>query len=661
MTRLERIDEYLKKYGLISLEELPDDIDMDANFYPLEYLKLLENKLDDFTYKEDFSYLYGIFPRLSFFLSNDIEPLTDRQKRNIQDKLAIIHEKLQILLITKPGNIDKKEIGYQVLLKLINKVEELSLSYLYDFVEHYKDSHVDLLEYLVFDIKTYSLVDNAIKKFPYMVRFTDKDGILLIEKIIDKYLDECFNYTKDKELSLTTDLVYYDQIVDLFLSSPKIKIPMKLRIELIGKIENLKNNINNYDYNELTKNKYIFWLNNLLEKLENFEIKSDQEDFRILSYKHDIKYKFDEGILSEAKRLHKSFEIDKFKNREKILDEYIITIDGEDAEELDDSLSIKKLDNGNYLIGVHIADPGGYIPVNSIIMDEVLKRTTSIYLSDRTIPMIPEILSKDTLNLLENKERLATSYYMEVNKNGNIENFYFKKSIISVNKNDTYHNIDNYLTRGYADNEKLDKTLELLSIIIPKLSNNFSISELYLLMNRTTKNVSNTNITTNSSSAKIVETSMIMTNHLIAKFFWEQHLPFINRVHQIEPEYLEVLKEKEKLLHGYTDRDALQLIQFLEKSYPSAEYLVNATGHAGLGLEYYSHNTSPLRRSPDVLNTSICIDKIYFGKLPDYEIYKLEKLLEISCEYINARHPTISHFEKMYEKEKNKSLIKKRN
>ena len=109
-------------------------------------------------------------------------------------------------------------------------------------------------------------------------------------------------------------------------------------------------------------------------------------------------------------------------------------------------------------------------------MDEVLKRTTSIYLSDRTIPMIPEILSKDTLNLLENKERLATSYYMEVNENGNIENFYFKKSIISVNKNDTYSNIDNYLARGYANNQELDKTLELLSIIIPKLSNNFSIS-----------------------------------------------------------------------------------------------------------------------------------------------------------------------------------------
>ena len=174
------------------------------------------------------------------FIENDIEPLTDSKKRNIQSLLDVIHEKIQMLLITKPGNIDKKEVGYQCLVKLINKVENLSLFYLYDFVEHYKDIHVDLLEYLIFEIKTYSLVENAINKYPYMVRFTDKNGVLLIEKIMVKYLEESFDYTKDKELSLNSDLVYYDQILDLFFSSSKIKIPMKTKIEFIGKIEEVK-------------------------------------------------------------------------------------------------------------------------------------------------------------------------------------------------------------------------------------------------------------------------------------------------------------------------------------------------------------------------------------------------------------------------------------
>lgn len=652
MTRLEKLDDYLKKYGLVPLDELPENEETDVDFFPLEYLKLLENKLECFSYFEDISYLYGIFPRLIFFLENDIEPLTNGKKRSIQDLLDIIHEKIQMLLITKPGNIDKKEVGYQCLLKLINKVENLSLFYLYDFVEHYKDIHVDLLEYLIFEIKTYSLVEDAINKYPYMVRFTDKNGVLLIEKIMVKYLEESFDYTKDKELSLNSDLVYYDQILDLFFSSPKIKIPMKTKIEFIGKVDELKRHLDTKEYNNLTKRKYIFWLNNLLEKLENIDVKEKTFDFNILCYKHDIKEKFDQGLLSETNRLYRNLDMNKFKNRRIVDNEYIIAIDGEDAEEIDDSLSIKKLKNGNYLIGVHIADPGGYLSIDNIIMEEALKRTTSIYLSDKTIPMIPEILSKDIFSLTAGQDRLATSYYIEADSNGKIEHFSFEKTIVKLSRNETYSNIDCFLKRGYADDRELDKLLELFTIINPKLSQNFNISTLYSLINRTNSNTSNTNITVNSNSAKIVETSMIMTNHLIAKFFWDQKLPFVNRVHKIEPDYLEELEKKEKLLHSKDDHDMISLIQFLQKSYPRALYKIDETSHAGLGLSHYSHVTSPLRRSADVLATSICIDQIYFGKLSDNSIYQLELFLKESCDYINDKYPTIHHFEKIYEKEK---------
>lgn len=652
MTRLERLDAYLKKYGLLPLEEIPENEETNVDFFPLEYLKLLENKLENFSYDEDISYLYGIFPRLSFFLENDIEPLTDSKKRNIQTMLDTIHEQLQILLITKPGNIDKKEVGYQCLVKLINKVENLSLFYLYDFVEHYKDIHVDVLEYLIFEIKTYSLVENAIHKYPYMVRFTDKNGVLLIEKVMTKYLEESFEYTKNKELSLNSDLVYYDQILDLFFSSPKIKIPMKTKIELIGKVEEIKKHLNANEYNNLTKRKYIFWLNNLLEKLENIDSKENAFDFNILCYKHDIKDKFDQGLLSEANRVYRNLDINKLKDRRIVDNEYIIAIDGEDAEEIDDSLSIRKLQNGNYLIGVHIADPGGYLPIDNIIMEEALKRTTSIYLSDKTIPMMPEILSKDIFSLMAGQDRLATSYYIEVSQNGKIENFSFEKTIVKLNRNETYSNIDQFLKRGYADDRELDELLELFTLTNPKLSENFNISTLYSLINRTVNNVSNTNITTNSTSAKIVETNMIMTNHLIAKFFWNQKLPFVNRVHKIEPDYLEELENKEKLLHSKDDQDMISLIQFLQKSYPRALYKIDETSHAGLGLSHYSHVTSPLRRSADILATSICIDQIYFGELADTSIYQLEEFLRKYCDYMNDKYPTIHHFEKVYEKEK---------
>lgn len=655
MKRLERLDNYLKKYGHISLEEIPDNEETEVDFAPLEYLRLLEKKLENYTYQEDYAYLIGIFPRLSFFLT--YQQISSVQKKNIYELLTLIHEKLQILLIQKPGNIEKNNPAYLNLKDFIDQVEKVSLLYLYDFVDHYQGSHLNLMEYLIFDVKIYNLVEEAIKKYPYMVRLIDQEGNLLFSKIVEKYLEELKDYVSDKELKLNSSLVYYDQVLDLFIKNKKLNISMKSKIEILGKIDFIKNSINDDNHNDLTKRKCVFWLNNLSDKLENNVFEEPSYDYQKLCYKHDIKENFDQGIQSEAKRLYRQFDPFKSRNRTIINDEYIITIDGDKAEEIDDSLSIKKLSNGNYKIGVHIADPGGYIPQNSIIMDEIYKRTTSIYLSDKTIFMMPGILSKDILSLNEGEYRLATSYYFEVNTLGKIEDFYFFKSIVKVDRNATYHETDNFLKRGYADCCELDKTLELFSEINSKLASNFTLDEMYSLVNRTTQNVSNTNIIGNSKSSKIVETNMIMTNYLTAKHFNEKNLPFINRVHKLKPDYLEEL-ERQKMLLKREDKDVNNVINYIEGIYPKAEYRIDITGHYGLGIPFYAHLTSPLRRSADVLNTSICIDQIYFSNHTDKELYKIEEFLKEKCDYINQKHPTIAHFEKTYEKEKIKQLKK---
>jgi len=625
------------------------------NYNPFEYLEFLDNSLSNYNFYDDFSYLLNIFPIVSYLMCST--EIRKRDKQSMAELLKIIREKIQTLILQKPGNIEKENNNFLLLKKLINDTESLMIASFYDFINKYQGNSLKLMEYLLFEFKDYQLVEDVLRNYPYMIRLRDENGNSLMQKVISNYINEVYLYTSDRELTTNFSLVYYDKIIDLFLKHEKLEFSFKERKDAISGINYCRKNINLDDYNQLTKRKFIFWINHLEEKLKN---ESHVVTFKEICYMHDIKIKFDEGILSEARRLNQEIKISKYPNRKLIDNEYIITIDGEDANELDDGLSIEKLENGYYKLGIHIADPTGLLPRDSIILDGAYERGSSIYLSNNTIFMYPELLSKDKMNLLESKYRLATTYYLYINNEGVVENYEFFETIIKVTKNSTYTEVNEILSTGICSDEKYLNTINLLSEIANKINKNFKIDEVYELVNRTTSNATNTNITEKTGASKIVEVCMMIVNYIVPYHMGKQNLPCIYRIHTLDMEYKKKVESITSNIRLEDEKNTERLIRYLNSIYPKSKYSVEPKEHFGLGLPCYSHTTAPLRRYIDNAMKLYVLDPFYFYHVTDKQAYDIEKNLKLICNQINEKNIIADSFMESYVKQKVKVLTKEK-
>lgn len=625
----------------------------DFKYSPYEYLELLNNTLDNFNFEDDFSYLLDIFPIISYLLCTT--EVRKRDKNKMAELLKDIRNKIQIMILQKPGEIPKDNINFLLLKKLIDNTESLMIANFYDVINRYQGDSLKLIEYLLFDLKDYLLIEDILKNYPYLVRLTDKDGITLINKVIKKYIEEVYLYTDNKELTTNFNLIYYDKLLTLFLENGKLEFSFKERKDAISNINYCRKNINVEEYNNLTKRKFVFWLNHLEEKLEN---NSHNATLKEICYMHDIKLTFDEGVLSETRRFNHDIKITKYPNRKLIDSEYIVTIDSIDANELDDSLSIEKLEDGYYKLGVHIADPTGLLPKNNIILDAAYERSISIYLPNNTIFMYPEILSKDKMNLLENKYRLATSYYLYINKEGRVENYEFFESVIKVSKNTTYDEVNEILSTGICNDFNYFNTINLLSDVASKIGKNFQIDEVYQLINRTVSNSTNTNITDKTNASKIVEVCMMIVNYIIPYHMHKYNLPCLYRIHTVDLEYKNKITNIINNINLKSDKVSEDLINYLNSICPKSKYSTSALGHFGLGLPYYSHSTAPLRRYIDNAMKMYVLDNFYFHHISDKKAYRVEEKLKEICTLVNERNIIINSFMESYAKQKVKILTK---
>ena len=394
---------------------------------------------------------------------------------------------------------------------------------------------------------------------------------------------------------------------------------------------------------EIRKEKYrkTFYLNSLIEKINN---EDNILDNSYLEYKYNIPTYFNEAINCEVRKIVNNYSISKDRT---IVDDYILTFDGEDAKEIDDALSIKLLENGNMLLGVHIADPTDIIDKDSIIFDEAAKRTTSIYLSDKSYSMFPEKISTDIVSLNEGKYRPAITYYFEFDKKGKVINSKFIKSIIKVNRNMTYDDFNKIMTIN--GNDRLKITVDNLSNVSNILQRYYYKDPLYETVNRSENNITNTNIVGTSSGEKVIESSMIFTNHMVSRYFVENKLPFIFRNHSSNIEVIKRLdKLKNNIIKENNDKAYLGYIEMLKNMYPKAFYDIKCKGHAGLGIDTYCHITSPLRRMADVIGL-ICLDNLYFNQYDEKNIDNVKKMVLKYSKRINEKRNSIEKFSKEYE------------
>lgn len=384
---------------------------------------------------------------------------------------------------------------------------------------------------------------------------------------------------------------------------------------------------------------------------------------------HGLPEEFPKKVLDEAEKVAVEIPQEEIDRRLDIRDMNIFTIDGEDAKDLDDAVSIEVLDNGNYKLGVHIADVTHYVKEKSKLDKEALKRATSVYLVDKVIPMLPKNLSNGVCSLNPFEDKLTLSVFMEIDSKGEVIKHDIKETVINSKARMTYTEVSDILEK---DDEKLKNTFakvvddfynaeKLARILMQRREKrgaiNFDFPEAKIILNGDGDVVDITQYERRISN-KIIEEFMLVANETVAEHFFWLNMPFVYRVHETPAhEKIETLnkfistfgyvikgdlesvhpKELQKIIesiHGTTEEKAISTIML--RSLKQARYSPECIGHFGLAAQYYSHFTSPIRRYPD-LQIHRIIKEFLNGKISQKRQDQLAQIVDYASTQSSER------------------------
>ncbi|WP_147804327.1 ribonuclease R [Alkalicoccus halolimnae] len=381
-------------------------------------------------------------------------------------------------------------------------------------------------------------------------------------------------------------------------------------------------------------------------------------------HKHGLPGDFPEEAVQQAEGVPDEISGKDREGRRDLREETIVTIDGADAKDLDDAVQVKRLDNGNFVLGVHIADVTHYVKEGSPIDKEAYDRATSCYLVDRVIPMIPHRLSNGICSLNPQVDRLTLSCEMEISPRGEVVNHDIFESVIRTNERMTYTDVrkilqeeDEEVTKRYESLVPFFKDMETLASILRKKrfdrgAIDFDFKEAQVLVDEDS-NPTDVVLRERSVAEKLIEEFMLAANETIAEHFHWLKLPFIYRIHE-EPDeakltqFLEfvtnfgyVVKGTANTVHPQSLQKLLESVRgeseeavintMMLRSLKQAKYDPNNVGHFGLSADFYTHFTSPIRRYPDLIVHRLIRTYLIDGNTKKQTIEKWEeKLPEIS-------------------------------
>ncbi|EOB3406350.1 ribonuclease R [Enterococcus hirae] len=347
-----------------------------------------------------------------------------------------------------------------------------------------------------------------------------------------------------------------------------------------------------------------------------------------------IPTKFPDDVLVEADQVPDTINEKDLVGRRDLREQLIVTIDGEDAKDLDDAVTVKKLANGNYFLGVHIADVSNYVTEGSQLDREAYERGTSVYLTDRVIPMIPQRLSNGICSLNPHVPRLTMSCEMEIDPNGQVVSHDIFPSVIQTTERMTYTAVNQILEEQdeqvmerykqlvpmFQEMQELHQILEEMRIRRGAIS--FEDREAKILVE---PDGQPTDILLRSRGVgeRLIESFMLAANETVAEHFNKRNFPFIYRIHEQPKEekmqrffdFASALgivvrgtkgtitpKDLQKVIENVEDKPESAVINtMLLRSMQQARYSEDNFGHYGLAAEYYTHFTSPIRRYPDLI------------------------------------------------------------
>jgi len=369
------------------------------------------------------------------------------------------------------------------------------------------------------------------------------------------------------------------------------------------------------------------------------EMKSILADF-------DFPVRFPENVLKEADRIPTEISEKEIRSRKDFREVFTITIDPQDAKDFDDAVSLRKMDNGNWEVGIHIADVSHYVKPGTIIDKEAFERGTSIYLVDRVIPMLPEKLSNEVCSLKANEDKLCYAAVFEMTAETEVLNEWFGRTIINSDYRYNYEEVQEILEGKF---DQFRENLLVLNDLAKKLRDErfkkgsiaFSSQEVKFILDENGK-PTGAYIKEQKDSNRLIEDFMLLANRKVAEKIGKKqgrHEPktFVYRIHDVpNPEKLQTFSEfvsklGYKLNLGSRKSISFSLNQLFEqikgkgeenmiesiavRTMAKAEYSISNIGHYGLAFQYYTHFTSPIRRYPDLMVHRLL--DLYLADAPD--------------------------------------------
>lgn len=575
------------------------------------------------------------------------------------------------------------------ILSLFKEQRKLSFEEIKELTEQSKTVLKDQLQQQIKKRRLIKDGDNYVLKPIFKIGVVDlkeRFGFLL-QKEKDLYIDfKDFNSALNGDLVLvregnqnkilevlernTTKLVCtVKKISKKFYLFPKknVRLPIELR-----------------DYSNLIDGEVVYV--KLLNYYDNFiegeiverigHITDPDIDILNIVYQYNFPYHFAKETIEEAENINS--EVDA-NSRTIVENEYIVTIDGEDAKDLDDAISLKMI-NDNYHLSIHIADVSYYVKKGGFIDKEAYERGTSAYLADRVIPMLPRRLSNDLCSLNVGENKYALSVFLTLDKSGEVINYEVKETIISVNRRLSYNEVNNFFAGGSLKDKNLEimlnKMLDLSNLLAQKRYKrgalNFESEEYNYILSSDNKIVDIV-LREQGISEKIIESFMILTNEVIGEHLAHLNLPNIYRIHPkptleklnqlfVELEPYDINKPKHKsitpktlqLLLKEVEESPLKYIinDLMLRAMNKAKYSINNEGHFGLASRYYSHFTAPIRRYPDLLLHRLVKDYLLESKDLNKKIKYYEKTIPAIAEHTSKMEKVAEIIEREVDKYK---------
>lgn len=374
-----------------------------------------------------------------------------------------------------------------------------------------------------------------------------------------------------------------------------------------------------------------------------------------------IKDEFPENVIRTARQVSQKVNVEKTKNRQDLREQLLFTIDGDDAKDFDDAVSVKKNSDGTFELGVHIADVGEYVRMASPIDEEAFRRGTSIYFLNQVIPMLPVELSNGICSLSEGADRLAISVQMKIDTTGEVTDSEIFESVIKSRRRLTYDEVLEVLNGNQKTSKRLGTDISQTLLTMQELSGilegrrrrlgslDFDLSEGKVIVDGDGKALDVVKRKA-TRATKLIESFMVAANETVAKIFFHAKLPFVFRVHEApDPDKMatfynfllslgisvpESKKEVEprdlqKILNGQKGKDVESVVNMVMlRSLKKAKYLEKCLGHFGLSLRFYCHFTSPIRRYPDLIIHRIIKDYLHHN----YSLIKSPKMTKFVAE-----------------------------